>query len=379
RGDQHDCVLDGPCEVRLWALDSTIVELNVPIDFDAAAAPRAVLDVDIEAEAVGLRTHVKLELPTAAGFSVLACTTQATSACATDPLVTTFGPLVGAEVSFSVDRLLFTPRGPHDCVEDGPCELRFVTDDGRLIAPVPISFDPAAELPRPRLDVRPSTGLRDGDTVELRTSDVDAAIVVYSLCAPERFLCTRFDTADVGEALIRRVPRFIEPRTGGDDALIDCAIEPCVIRVAGAGTAADQAVTFDPDLPPRPAPEIALGGPDRSYRPGDGVELAVRGLLVADPDPDARTPVSVRFCEAPTTTASRCVSAISDGDGIGADGRFEATITVPNFDRQRSRVVEDGERQPFCDDSCWLVVTTRLATPGASIPIDIELTADADD
>lgn len=381
RGDRHDCVLDGPCELRLWALDSTIVELNVPVAFDATTEPTPVIEPEATIIELGLVTDVQLALDDAIGLSVLACTTQETVACEADPrFVGRWNPS-GDRIAFTVDRLIYTPRGPHDCVLDGPCEVRFTTDDGRLIAPVPITFDPGVELERPRLTVRPAAGLADGDLVELRVDGADAGLVLFSICAPDRFFCARFDTAEAGDALIRRIPRLIEQRSATFDEgrVIDCGVEPCVIRAVAGGAAVDQPLDFDPTQPLRPQPEAGVADQRDVYEPGMNISLAVRGLLIADPSPALRTPVNVRFCEAPDAPSSQCVNAIGDGDGVGPDGRFESTVTIPFFDRRRSRISGTGERAPFCAETCWIVVTTQLATPGAAIPIDIESPTGADD
>ena len=370
RGDRHDCVLDG-----------TIVELNVPVEFDTTADPTPVIEPEARIIELGLVTDVHITLDDAIDLSVLACTTQETVACEADPrFVGRWNPS-GDRIAFTVDRLIYTPRGPHDCVLDGPCEVRFTTADGRLIAPVPITFDPSVELERPRLTVRPATGLADGDLVELRVDDTDAGLVLFSICAPDRFFCARFDTAEPGDALIRRIPRRIEQRSATFDEgrVIDCGVEPCVIRAVAGGAAVDHPLDFDLARPLRPPAEMGIADQRTVYEPGMNVSVAVRGLLVADPTPDLRTPVNVRFCEAPDAPSSQCVNAIGDGDGVGPDGRFESTVTIPFFDRRRSRVSGTGERAPFCAETCWIVVTTQLATPGAVLPIDIETPTGADD
>ncbi|MEO0494250.1 MAG: hypothetical protein AAF081_12640 [Actinomycetota bacterium] len=379
RGDHHDCVDGAGCEIRLWAPASSIVELSIPITFDISADPRPPLEPEIDIEYAGLRTAVNLTVQGTTGFSVLACSDEASGACTDEPLFSTFGPLEGAEFAFTVDRLLLTPRGPHDCVTDGPCELRFRTDDGRMVAPVPVGFDPAVALERPRIDVRPATDLADGALVEIRTSRVDADIVAYSLCVPERFFCARFDSARADEPLVRRLPRFLEVRSWGTGGgrVIDCAIEQCVLRATGAGTVVDVPVGFDDDLPGRPPAEIGIAGTADLFRPGDEVTIAVRGLFVADPDPSSHTPATVRLCEEPQISATRCVNAIGDGDGVGPDGRFETTLLLPNFDRRRSRA--NPGRTSFCSKTCWVVVSTGLATPGAVLPIEIETPAEAQD
>ena len=311
---------------------------------------------------------------------MLQCVVGVEQSCA-DTFVAVVSPEGGrVEADVFVPRLYETPRGPHDCVLDGACELRFTTGDGRPVEPVPLGFDEGYDLPRPRLDIRPRVELTDGQTVEVRLSEALASTVVFELCVPERFFCSPLRTGRLGDGTLVRLPRVLERRTGEARTSFDCAIQACVVRATGDGIAVDETISFDPATPRRPPAELAvdLNG---ALTPGDDLEVAARGIFVANPDPDARPLVDIRFCEAPNAPTSRCVNAVGSDNRVDASGELRSTISIPNFDRRRSGGGQSSgtPNSPFCGVQCWIVVEPRVSVPGASTAIEIVTPAEQAD
>lgn len=372
-GDRHDCVDDAPCEVRLWAQDGAVIELSVPVTF-APGEPIAPLAVSTSTTVdLGPDDVISVSLPADAMVVVLQCVEGIADACgSSDDYVQQ--PEGRAELDVTVERRIFTRRGPFDCAADR-CELRFILADAQHADPIPLEFDPASDLGLPIVRVRPTAGLAHGTLVELRTPYERSGVAGYSICAPAEIVCAHLANRPASEELIVRLPRWIEDRVGA--RVVDCAVTACVIRTLIASEVIDTALTFAGTETLRLPSVVLARDTGELLRPGDELSIAARGLFVYSDQAVGRTGVDVRFCEAPDSPTSRCVNAVGDGTGLEADGSFATTVTIPNFDRRRSRVNFDGERAPFCSETCWVVVEPRLDVPGGAVEIDIQTPAEA--
>ena len=369
-GDRHDCVDDSPCEIRLWAQDGAVLELSIPVTF-APGEPAPAVTVETSAT-VGLQADdvVSLRLAADATVVVLQCVVDLADGCGTaDDFVQQ--PDEVAELDVTVERRIFTRRGPYDCAT-GACELRVILADANHVEPIPLTFDPTSDLGLPVVSVRPTAGLAHGTLIELRTPDESSGVAGYSLCAPDEVLCAHLGNRAASEELIVRIPRWIEDRI--EARIVDCAVSRCVIRTLIANEVIDTPLMFTGDEAAMPATTVVLARQTSDVLgPGDDLSVAARGLFVLSPDSIGRTGVDVRFCEAPDAPTSQCVTTVGDGDGLRLDGTFSTTVVIPNFDRRRARLDVDGERAPFCSESCWIVVEPRLEVPGGAVEVAIRV------
>ena len=84
----------------------------------------------------------------------------------------------------------------------------------------------------------------------------------------------------------------------------------------------------------------------------------------------------MRFCETRDAPRAECATAIGVGTEMRGDGSLDTTVVIPDFDRQRARILPDGVRVPFCSATCWIVVEPRVPVPGGAVAIDIVAPAD---
>jgi len=376
-GDTHDCVSTGPCEVRLWSFDDFVIERALPVTFaDGPAEPVSPLAAGPTDQLPG-DAAVRLSGPADDDVIVLQCVAGQKNSCASAEMLLTAAD-AAVEGTVDVTRRIFTPRGPYDCAT-GACELRVVRSDARFTEPVELTFDASELLDLPTVLVRPAGGIDHGDLVELRTPDTERGTTSYSLCALDHLFCAQLGTVRVAEPLLVHVPRWIVDRSD-PNTTVDCALDACVIRAATGGTLVDAPIAFSADgQPPPPADVVISRRSDDTVRPGDTISLAARGLFVATPGFATLSSVSIRFCESLDAPRSECVNTVGDGSDLRADGSFDTTVVIPDFDRRRSRVSATGVRAPFCADTCWLVVEPRIPVAGGAVPIDIEARTDADD
>lgn len=367
-GDRHDCVDDGPCEVRLWAQDGAVIELSIPVVFAPGNPAQPVVVEAAPTSELSQADVVSVSLPADATVVVLQCVADLVNGCGTaDDFVQS--PDGRATLDVTVDRRIFTRRGPYDCAT-GLCELRFILADGNHAEPIELEFDPATDLGLPIVSVRPAAGLAHGTAVELRTPNERAGVAGYSLCAPDEIVCAHLGNRAAGEELIVRLPRWIEDRI--EARVVDCAVSRCVIRTLVADEVIDTVVQFTGEEAGRPETIVALGREaDRALVAGDSLSVAARGLFVLSADATGPTGVDVRFCERPEAPTSQCVTTVGDGEGLRSDGSFTTTLQVPNFEFRRSRIDPDGARAPFCSEECWVVVEPRIDVPGGAAAVDI--------
>lgn len=270
----------------------------------------------------------------------------------------------------AVSRRIFTPRGPYDC-GTGACELRFIRSDAAYSTPVRLVFSTIEDLAVPRVVARPSDDLTHGAVVELRAPDEHAGLVGYSLCIPEHLLCAPLGAVPATEPLTTRIPRWLQDRNEAS-AVHDCASTACVVRATITGTFVDLPLTFTLDDASPPAVDVAVSQRlGATVSPGDTIAVAVRGLFVPDPDEPSPSDVIVRFCETRDAPRVECAAAIGVGTEIRGDGSIDTTVVIPDFDRQRARLLPDGVRAPFCSATCWIVVEPRVPVPGGVVAIDI--------
>jgi hypothetical protein len=377
RGNEQDCITTAPCELRMWAFGTQIDELNVAIDFDPSAPllqSRQSVGEDRLLEAVG---DLNLTLPTDRALTVRQCIVGLNNACAADTTIPA-SPLTTsdthAEYQTSPRRRMITPRGPHDCVTDGPCELRFTTDDSQRIAPFLLDFQANEIGPDelPTLAVRPAVGLAERELVEIRIGNTAAAIASLWLCAPTVPTCILLTTASTNESTVLSVPRYMDDRYDSvqGETVLDCALTKCVIQAALGGMHVSVPVTFDSTRSSLPEAQIVLDstGP---FQSGDDVRLVGRNLYVSASPNDPFTGTRIRFCESSDATPYDCISASGFSSGIERDGTVDTVLRIPDFDSRRSIPTGAVVPQSFCIDACWLIVETRLEVPGVAIPIDI--------
>lgn len=368
-GDTHDCVADGPCELRLWALDRLVIELRLPVLF-AAGEPAAPTPIEVTPLAdLPASVDVTVMIPTDSPATILQCVSGLTSAC--DTTEWTAQPTDGViETIVEAHRLIFTPRGPHDCT-GATCELRFVLSDAHHADPQALHFLEPPPTGRVTATARPASGLTHGDPIELRTPGRRGGVASYSLCSPDEFTCALLGTRAASEELVVNLPRWIESRIDG--TITDCGVSTCVIRTTLADALVDVPIVFAADERPDPPPVDVVVSRDAStrLRSGDSLTLAARGLFVLSSGAGSPTGAAVRFCEAADAPPSACLSALVDGEGLQPDGSLLATVVVPDFDRRRTQMSPDGTRSSFCQASCWIVVEPRVAVPGGAIEIEV--------
>ncbi len=377
QGNEQDCVTIAPCELRMWSFNTRIDELNLEIDFDPAA-PLRESNQAIGAE--GLLSAVDdldLTLPTSGALVVRQCIAGAIDGCAAGatvaPVRLTAADEQGDYRLFPRRRMV-TTRGPHDCVTDGPCELRFETDDSHRIAPLPLAFEPddVGAVDPPTVMVRPSSDLGERDLVEVRIANSPSAVASLWLCASQVPTCISLTTASATEATVISVPRFIEDRHNRDPEaqVIDCASTTCEIRAAIAGEFVVVPITFAASTATLPEAQVVVAT-DGPFASGDEIRIVGRGLYVNVLPNDPFVSTRVRFCESVDATPADCISTAGFSSGIQPDGTVDALLQIPDFDRRQT--IRTGAVVPvsFCLDSCWLVVEARLEVPGVAIPVEI--------
>jgi len=422
-GDIHDCVDDSPCELRLWVFDFRIEERNLSLDFaDSPAAPGLLIETQTDSDG-----RLTLHLPDRS-YEPLQCLTGLDRACTplrtlpadneaagpstdaadsddrtglvdtaagdSDDAVAEPDPAEGLaagtssrpwRVAVEPADLVVTPRGPYSCAEEGPCEIRFLTPDGRFAEPLPIApsqpraeanaAEPTVGRPEedPLLAVRPSHGLLHGQEAQIHISNTTDTRAPLWLCAPKHRLCADLEVIATGQPGLLRLPRVIADRhkaTAAPVSSIDCAAAACELRAVVGGRLVRESLTFDAGLPAPAAPELAVAetGPFR-----DGGLVAVRGRGFFGPvDPgDDRVSTTIRLCETPDAAPYECTSVLESQQGISPDGSLDTVIRIPPSSAWRQTFDLDGSQRLACEDACWLVVEQALETPSAALPIEL--------
>ena len=196
-----------------------------------------------------------------------------------------------------------------------------------------IGFDPAAPLRPPVMTVVPTTGLVDGQVVDV-VLRVDGQRFGSALrqcvtgdatgarCGPRRFL--GFDDEEDGDGSIEGRFPVDASFTAEDGTTVDCRTASCSLvagEIEDPGDAAVVALAFDPDAPLRPAPLVTVD-PSRDLVDGQAVDVAASGFL-------PRTGVEITQCPAGTTSARGCDSSGSGAyEQAGDDGSVRARVVV---------------------------------------------------
>lgn len=230
--------------------------------------------------------------------------------------------------------LVAVTRGPGD-----PADLHTVDDNS--------SSTTVTDTGR-GLGVSPSTGLTDGQVVEVTLPKPPAADAIVVQCASEAAsaadpvpwcdLNTVSEPATDGFAHFRvTVTRTIETSNG----LVDCAVAErrCLIGVRSAGSDLTAAISFRADLDPVATPTIAAGPP-----------TAVSG--------EAVTVTGVGYAPGVEVTLWQCRANPIEGGTDGCDGSRAISVTTDAQGRFTKRVLVYDE--VFADYDGWLTCTPCL-------------------
>ncbi len=370
-GEIHDCVDVSPCQLRIWTGTNNSQETGIPVMFDATAA------LAEPGSAVALPTRpyepgeqVTIQFAGGPEGRAIQCATQKEQACAANSV--TIAEPVGQDsgelsAMIGTELQILTPTGPHHCISDGDCEVRFITSNGVFIDPMPLSFNLDADvIQATRAIARPAVGLADGDIVEVRVAGLLRPAFVAFLCAAAHSTCVGLggtETTGAQGAITVRLPRFI-PATSAvtaDNRATDCAVDPCIVRISSGFSAIELPVAFEPDLPHRPAPEIHIdGGP---YRAGDMVR--VRGRDFATIKVDERETMRVSVCDSDSNSIGNCIDLDPEPRLMELDGTLDITIELPEMAGDPT----PDDTQQFCGSTCWVVVRSALVNAATEIQL----------
>ncbi len=377
QGNIQDCVTISPCELRIRAFGNLIEELNVEIDFDNSAPLQSARKSTIDEGELEEVDELNITIPTDRVLVARQCILDLNDSCTAG---TTIAPsqvtTIGSAAVYRTfpRRHMITARGPHDCAIDGPCELRFITEDSQRIDPVSLEFltDSDGAAAGVGLSVRPSVGLSERDVIEVRLSNAGASVASLWLCATDVPTCISLATASTSEATLISIPRFVDDRHDrlAGESIIDCALTPCSLTAAVAGEFVSVPVSFVTSNAAAIVPEVGIDG-SGPFEAGDEIRIVGRGLFANAAVDDPFVSTRIRFCESPDGTPDDCIATAGFSTGIQRDGTVDAILQIPNFDRRRTIAVGALAPVSFCLDSCWLIVETRLEVPGVIIPIDI--------
>lgn len=377
QGNVQDCATLAPCELRMRAFGNLIEELNIEIEFDDSAPLMVSRQSTVDDVELGEVAELNITVPTRRVLVARQCIVGLNDSCAAgatiapSQLTTTDSAAVYRAFP---RRYMTTARGPHDCVIDGACELRFITEDSQRIEPVGLNFlsDEDDVAGGAGLSVRPNSGLADREVIEVRLSNAAASRASLWLCAADVPTCVPLTTSDTDESTLISIPRFIDDRYDrlAGEAIIDCAMTPCSLTAAVGGEFVSVPISFDTTESPAADAEVGIDG-SGPFESGDEIRLVGRGLFVNAALNDPFVSTRIRFCESPAGTPADCVSTAGFSTGIQRDGTVDAILQIPNFDRRRTIALDALAPVSFCLDSCWLIVETRLEVPGVIIPIDI--------
>ena len=323
-----------------------------------------VTPVDVQAPAAAQPAAARLTVSPADGLTdgatVRAAGTGLTGwpvlvQCGADPAAyadcdwTTVTPLEpGTGGTFEVDHRVFAlihteAARTVDCREVGRCVLAawsYGADPIPAPAIAPVAFDPAAPLlPAPAVTVSPDTGLFDGQEVRIEGrdfahrlgADPTGNVVQLYQCGPEPSFatCRALDAmgVDVAADGTFSVQGKVWHVIQADGQEIDCrsAPAPCLLvattrpwETLAEPWAARAPLTFDPDAPSLPRPEIEV---TPAADLGDVTELTVRGRNFT---PGGSVRVSVCDVAAP----DQCDEATRELPTPGSDGTFELRMNA---------------------------------------------------
>jgi hypothetical protein len=241
-------------------------------------------------------------------------------------------------------RILSIAGVTHDCADPATCELAAISAESEtasILATAPIQFDPSIPPPPPpSLTVTPSTGLVQGDVVEVVGTDFapnQGVGVVQCLpdaggssgpgCDLSTLLFVPSDSS--GGFTTTFTPLRIITTANGTH---DCALEACIIG-AGVppGNEGDRVtIAFDPNVPPPPPPTVAIT-PSEGLRDGQVVTVTGKDFRPGQS-------IGVVQCGNPATNGgTNCDLGRIDNAQVASDGTFSHQFTV-----LRSMTTPDG-------------------------------------
>lgn len=368
-----DC-RDTPCELRFVSGGAPAV---VALSFDPSApplpAPAATVD-DPGPYAAG--QAIRVGLPEGLRYWVSQCVADIVDDVCEG--FGAYGPGAYFEDAFAGDttgtqtidlqvfRRIWTQLGPHDCVDDGACELRFFGPfDSPRLTPVPLPFDPSVPvIAGPQVTVRPRAGLADGSSVSVRVDGLaerewygismcPATASAFTWCPPV-FEGTSTATGS-GSALVRLPRRLTTWDAEETPQTVDCALESCSLRVIEGRLRTDAVLDFDPETPLLPDPTVRLTEPG-PHDPTGLIELRGDGFFVTSPDSRPR-PVWTVCDREPVSQLDayeRCTTPRDAGTEVGTDGSFVTTIRIGDPSRLRF----DNTETPLTCSTCWIRLST---------------------
>jgi len=381
-GDIHDCVADSPCDLLVWFTPLQNAPAIAPLDFDPTAAVRPIEQVGLVPEGPYNTTDsVIVVSEDVTGYDLLQCVVSEDARCEALPRETQpsrSGVLLDRIAT--LHRNINTPSGSHDCILDGPCELRVVPWTNVLVHPVPLEFDPDSALePSPEVIVRPSVNLDDGELVEIRVAQVGEIEPFVALCRVGTSVCLSLGevaTPDGTGTSRFRLPRHfsVAPDAGEAPVTVDCGGDNCELRIQGARSSRNVAIDFDPTAESRPLAEILLGEATPLF-PTSVTTVRGRDFLVIDPDNPPW--VELILCPSPESElpASSCGRLRNSPSIISADGTFTAQITLPASESSgrllgirdlctpTCRILAGADYEGYGDSAVWLDIEVQ-AEPG---------------
>ncbi len=372
-GELHDCIEISPCELRVLfhplQTEPAIAELE--FDPDAPLRPTVAMTVtpDGPHEPVA---EVRIISEVVAEYTALQCAADLAGTCEVlVPELEYFEGDRGFEQTATIARTINTPTGAHDCVSDGPCELRFIAWEDVLVDPIPLEFDPTIPLPESlEAQLHPSTDLSDSQLVEIRVRDSTDTQVAVLYCKVDTRECLDVATVvTIGGAGTGhlRLPRRFSPAAAEDPIDIDCATDPCEIRVETRDSSVSLPIEFNPLAPERTRPEIRLDAPD-PLEPGASGTVHGRGFLVIDSESPAW--VNLFLCSAADSQlfSAECGQLRASASRVESDGTFSASVTIPS----ESSIGVFSLNQSICSPICHVVATTQHEGFGPT-PISVEV------
>lgn len=374
-GGVHDCVVNSPCELRVWLTPLQVEPASALLDFDPSAPVRPTEQVTLVPDGLhGTRAEVTVVSDDVTEYNLMQCVIGDNSSC--EPLTRQTQTTTSSDRlnrTATIHRTILTPSGSHDCVLDGPCELRVVTWTDVLVEPIPLEFDPSSEpVANPEALVRPSTGLDDAQLVEVRLSqstDFEPVAVFCEIGTPACIRLGGIVAADGTGSDYFRLPRQFSVPVIDGAVDVDCSNGACEIRVQDERGTTRLPVEFKPGGDARPAPEIVLEASGTLTR-GSSARIHGRNFLVVDPLSTPRVELALCFVDAAERSSGPCGLLRATPFVIERDGSFVADVTIPTGTLFAPFVGSET----VCTPGCRIFATTEYDGHGTSaIAIDIEV------
>ena len=389
-GAIHDCVSNSPCELLVWLTPLQDAPATASLNFDPSAPVTPIQQIGLLPEGPFATTDsVIVVSDDVTEYDLLQCAVSEEVRCEALPRQTQ-----PSESSPRLDRIatlhrtINTPAGSHDCILDGPCELRLVTPTSELVEPVLLEFDPeSAPEPPPEVVVRPAVNLDDGQLIEVRVAAAGESPAVVSLCQTGTPLCLSLgdvatsrwnserllveQSSNDGSASYFNLPRQFSDTTTDNPVpiTVDCGGDECELRIQGARSSRNVPISFDPTSASLPVAEILLGEVISLF-PGSVTTVRGRNFFVIDPE----NPPSIELllCPSPEsdTSTGSCGRLRNSPTIVRPDGTFTTQITLPTSDSRGQLVGVRG----LCTPTCRIVVETDYEGHGDSaVRLEIEV------